>query len=70
MSNPFDILVYLDENLVKNLASLVLTGYIETITLTQAFDRTLKAGMKEENIRQSAVLNVIQSRRFILHSVR
>ena len=49
MSNPFDILVYLDENLVKNLASLVLTGYIETITLTQAFDRTLKAGMKEEN---------------------
>ena len=49
MSSPFDILVYIDENLVKNLASLVLTGYIETITLTQAFDRTLKAGVNEEN---------------------
>ena len=49
MGNPFDILVYLDENLVKNLASLVLTGYIETITLTQSFDRTLKAGMNEQD---------------------
>ena len=47
MENPFDILVYIDETLVKNLASLVLTGYIETITLTQAFDRSLQAGMKE-----------------------
>lgn len=59
MSNPFDILVYLDENLVKNLSSLVLTGYIETITLTQAFDRTLQAGMKEgdklENSNQGSI---------------
>lgn len=59
MSNPFDILVYLDENLVKNLASLVLTGYIETITLTQAFDKTLQAGIKEgdrlENSNQGSV---------------
>ena len=46
MNNPFDVLIYLDENLVRNLASLVLTGYIETITLTQAFDTTLKAGMQ------------------------
>ena len=59
MSNPFDILVYLDENLVKNLSSLVLTGYIETITLTQAFDRTLQAAMKEgdklENSNQGSI---------------
>jgi hypothetical protein len=59
MSNPFDILVYLDENLVKNLSSLVLTGYIETITLTQAFDKTLQAGMKEgdrlENSSQGSI---------------
>lgn len=59
MSSPFDILVYLDENLVKNLSSLVLTGYIETITLTQAFDRTLQAAMKEgdklENSNQGSV---------------
>ena len=59
MSNPFDILAYLDENLVKNLSSLVLTGYIETITLTQAFDKTLQAGMKEgdrlENSSQGSI---------------
>ncbi|NME81954.1 hypothetical protein HF850_02220 [Clostridium sp. SM-530-WT-3G] len=47
MENPFDILVYLDDTLVKNLASLVLTGYIETITLTKAVDRAIEAGMKE-----------------------
>lgn len=46
MNNPFDVLIYLDENLVRNLASSVLTGYIETTTLTQAFDTTLKAGMQ------------------------
>ncbi|WP_294379004.1 hypothetical protein [uncultured Clostridium sp.] len=54
MSSPFDILVYLDESLVKNLASLVLTGYIETITLTQAFDRTLKAGTRETDRRENS----------------
>lgn len=48
MSNPFGILVYLDEILVRNLSSLVLTGFIETITRTQAFDRTLSAGFHEE----------------------
>ncbi|HEX9025414.1 MAG TPA: hypothetical protein VF839_03025 [Clostridium sp.] len=47
MNNPFDVLVYLDENLVRNLSSLVLTGFIETITRTQAFDRTLSAGFHE-----------------------
>jgi len=47
MNNPFDVLVYLDENLVTNLSSLVLTGFIETITRTQAFDRTLSAGFHE-----------------------
>lgn len=46
MNNPFEILIYLDESLVRNLASLVLTGFIETTTLTQAFDTTLKAGMQ------------------------
>ncbi|WP_315078979.1 hypothetical protein [uncultured Clostridium sp.] len=30
MNNPFDILIYLDENLVRNLSSLVLSGYIDT----------------------------------------
>lgn len=59
MSNPFDVLIYLDEILVKNLASLVLTGYIETTTLTQAFDTTLKAGMqttdKIENSNQGSI---------------
>lgn len=45
--NPFDILIYLDEGLVKNLASLVLTGYIETTSVTQAFDRMLEAGMQD-----------------------
>lgn len=47
MSDPFDILVYLDENLVRNLSSLVLTGFIETITKTQAFDRTISAGFHQ-----------------------
>ena len=47
MNKPFDVLVYLDENLVRNLSSLVLTGFIETITKTQAFDRTLSAGFHE-----------------------
>ncbi|BCZ47673.1 hypothetical protein psyc5s11_37400 [Clostridium gelidum] len=47
MSNPFDVLVYLDENLVRNLSSLVLTGFIETITKTQAFDRTISAGFHQ-----------------------
>lgn len=47
MNNSFDVLVYLDENLVRNLSSLVLTGFIETITNTQAFDRTLSAGYHE-----------------------
>lgn len=59
MSSPFDILVYLDEDLVRNLSSLVLTGYIETITLTQSFDKTLQAGMKEgeklENSNQGSI---------------
>ncbi|EKQ53274.1 MULTISPECIES: hypothetical protein [unclassified Clostridium] len=44
MNKSFDVLVYLDENLVRNLSSLVLTGFIETITKTQAFDRTISAG--------------------------
>lgn len=47
MNNPFDVLVYLDESLVRNLSSLVLTGFIETITKTQAFDRTISAGFHE-----------------------
>lgn len=47
MNNPFDVLIYLDENLVRNLSSLVLTGFIETITKTQAFDRTLSTGLHE-----------------------
>ena len=55
----FDILVYLDEDLVRNLSSLVLTGYIETVTLTQSFDKTLQAGMKEgdklENSNQGSI---------------
>lgn len=54
MKNPFDILVYIDDNLVKNLSSLVLTGYIETVTLTQAFDKTLQAGMREGDKNESS----------------
>ena len=53
MENPFEVLVYLDETLVKNLSSLVLTGYIETITLTQTFDNTLSAGLTEGNRTES-----------------
>ena len=49
MNKSFDVLVYLDENLVRNLSSLVLTGFIETITKTQSFDRTLSAGFHEGN---------------------
>ena len=49
MGNSFDILIYLDENLIRNLSSLVLTGFIETVTNTQAFDRTLAAGFHEGN---------------------
>lgn len=49
MNNPFEILIYLDENLIRNLSSIVLTGFIETITKTQAFDRTLSAGLHEGN---------------------
>lgn len=62
MNSPFDVLVYLDEILVKNLSSLVLTGFIETITLTQAFDNTLAAGMKEgtrnENSSQGSITRI------------
>lgn len=62
MENPFDILVYLDDTLVKNLASLVLTGYIETITLTRAVDRSIEAGMKEgdkiENTNQGSLTRI------------
>lgn len=62
MSNPFGILVYLDEILVRNLSSLVLTGFIETITRTQAFDRTLSAGFHEgdriENSNQGSVTRI------------
>jgi hypothetical protein len=47
MDNPFDILIYLDEPLVTNLSSLVLTGFIETVTQKQAFDRSLAAGFHE-----------------------
>lgn len=49
MNNPFEILIYLDENLIRNLSSIVLTGFIETITKTQAFDRTLSTGLHEGN---------------------
>lgn len=49
MDNSFDVLVYLDENLVRNLSSLVLSGYIETITKTQSFDRTLSAASHQGN---------------------
>jgi hypothetical protein len=62
MSNPFDILIYLDENLVRNLSSLVLTGFIETVTRTQAFDRTLSAGFREgdkiENSNQASITRI------------
>lgn len=54
MNNPFDVLVYIDEILVKNLSSLVLTGFIETITLTQSFDNTLSAGMQEGHRNESS----------------
>ncbi|AWK52689.1 hypothetical protein DIC82_17555 [Clostridium beijerinckii] len=54
MNNPFDILVYLDENLVRNLSSLVLTGFIETITKTQSFDRTLSAGFHQGDRSESS----------------
>jgi hypothetical protein len=49
MNNPFDLLVYLDESLIRNLSSLVLTGFIETVTKTQSFDRTLSAGLHDGN---------------------
>lgn len=62
MNNPFDVLVYLDEILVKNLSSLVLTGFIETVTLTQSFDNTLSAGMQEghrsENTSQDSITRI------------
>lgn len=49
MNNPFEILIYLDEILIRNLSSITLTGFIETITKTQAFDRTLSTGVHEGN---------------------
>jgi hypothetical protein len=62
MNNFFDVLVYLDENLVRNLSSLVLTGFIETITNTQAFDRTLSAGIHQgdriENSNQGSISRI------------
>lgn len=62
MDSSFDILVYLDENLVTNLSSLVLTGFIETITNTKAFDRTLSAGFHEgdrlENSNQGSITKI------------
>jgi hypothetical protein len=59
MGNPFDILIYLDEDLVRNLSSLVLPGFIETITKRKSFDRTISAGFHEgdrnENSNQGSV---------------
>ncbi|WP_244835253.1 hypothetical protein [Clostridium sp. BJN0001] len=43
MNSLLDVLIYLDEGIVKNLASLVLTGYIETRTYTQSMDKYLNA---------------------------
>lgn len=43
MNSLLDVLIYLDEDIVRNLASLVLTGYIETRTLTQSMDKYLNA---------------------------
>ena len=64
MNNTFDVLVYLDENLVTNLSSLVLTGFIETITRTQAFDRTLSAGFHEgDRIESSNEKRITRSER-------
>ncbi|MCE5221232.1 MAG: hypothetical protein LLF98_08180 [Clostridium sp.] len=64
MSNPFDVLIYLDENLIRNLSSLVLTGFIETITQSQSFDRTLSAGFHQgDKIESSNERRIIKSER-------
>ncbi|SFC76735.1 hypothetical protein [Clostridium uliginosum] len=48
MANPFDILIYLDEYLVKNLSSLVLSGYIDTRILRNTRDKTCSSGLHLE----------------------
>ncbi|MBW6409189.1 hypothetical protein [Clostridium weizhouense] len=45
MANPFAVLIYLDENLVRNLSSLVLSGYIETRIQRKIKDSTIHTGV-------------------------
>ncbi|AOR24239.1 hypothetical protein [Clostridium taeniosporum] len=45
MNNPFDILIYLDENLVRNLSSLVLSGYIDTRIQKRIRDAKVSEGV-------------------------
>ncbi|GAA0078364.1 hypothetical protein UT300005_27430 [Clostridium sp. CTA-5] len=49
MANPFAVLIYLDENLVRNLSSLVLSGYIETRIQRKIKDSTIHTGVHVES---------------------
>lgn len=52
MSNGFDLFIYLDEGLVKNLSSLLLNGYIEIRTSRTIVDRALTGRLQLENRQQ------------------
>lgn len=45
MNNLFDVLIYLDENLVRNLSSLVLSGYIDTRIQKRVRDAKFSEGI-------------------------
>lgn len=52
MANGFDLFIYLDEGLVRNLSSLLLNGYIEIRTYKTTIDRTLTGRVHLENKQQ------------------
>lgn len=52
MANGFDLFIYLDEGLVRNLSSLLLTGYIDIRTHRTTIDRTLTGRVHLENRQQ------------------
>ncbi|SHJ64839.1 hypothetical protein SAMN02745163_02356 [Clostridium cavendishii DSM 21758] len=52
MANIFDVFIYLDEGLIKNLCSSMLEGYIEIRTSKVTYDRALTGRVHLENRQQ------------------
>ena len=50
MNNLLNIFIYIDENLIKNLSSVYLNGYIDIRTFKKIYDNTLSGKIQlDEN---------------------